>query len=105
MRFIVDIQIVIRERERCTQQRDRLRTTIQNIEAIMRRLTTVSWLSPSSRLLQTKFQALLLVIQRALRIVEQYIADLDRVIEEVRRAGRMTESRVEVLRTDDVFNG
>jgi len=104
MRITVDITIVRRERERCVGQRDRLRNTIQQIEAIMQRLTRVSWVSQAARALWARFQALHIVIQRALRIVEQYIADLDRVIEEILRAERMTTSRVEVLRTDDVFN-
>ena len=104
MRIIIDINVAKAECERCRQQRQQLQNFLTQIQQVMRTLTTISWVSPAAKALWTKFSALVLVIERALRIVDQYIQDLERVIEEFMRAERMTGSRIESLSTNDVFN-
>jgi len=104
MRIQIDIRIAQQECDRYRQERQQLQNFLNQLTQVMRTLTTVSWISPTARALFTKFQALSVVIERALRIVDQYITDLERVINDFLRAEGVVTGTVDRLRTNDVFN-
>ena len=70
------------------------------VREIMTALATVSWISPASAALQQKFLTFYKQLEEALKIVEEYIHDLEVVIEAyIKIEDRLTEV-ASGLRTD-----
>lgn len=103
-RITVDIGVANQRLAELETQAGQIKTFITAINHTLTIALAISWVSPAAKALVIKFQALLEVIERALRIVERYIADLKLVIEQTMAVeGRLEDGIVGRLRTDDVF--
>jgi len=77
-----------------------LKNVMARVREIMTALATVSWISPGSAALLQKFLTFYKQLEEALKIVEEYIHDLEIVIEAYTKIeDRLTESAGS-LRTD-----
>jgi len=81
----------------------RLTKFMNNLETVIKAIAQVSWVSPASRALLTKLQALLQTVRTALKIVEKYISDLEAAIQQYNQVESRVTDKVNNLQTD-VFN-
>ena len=96
----VDIQIMINECNKCRSQSSNLRNTMQRIDSIMRALAMAAWVSNAARTLLAKYTLLFRQIEEALRIVDDYIQQLEFAIDQYRRVDGNIDTRMGQLKTD-----
>jgi DNA repair ATPase RecN len=96
----VDVGIAARKLDSFKGKRQTLIKVMQRIREVMIALATVSWISPSSAALLQKFLQFYKQIEEALRIVEEYIHDLEVVIEQYTKIEDRLKEKASALRTD-----
>ena len=96
----VDVSIVIRKLDSFRGKRQTLMNVMQMIRAKMIALATVSWISPASAALLQKFLQFYKQLEEALRIVEEYIHDLEVVAEAYTKIEDRLKDKASGLRTD-----
>ena len=76
---------------------------MKNLETAIKAITMVSWVSPASKALLVKLNALLSTVRTALRIVAKYISDLENAIKLFSAVEDRAKQKMDSLKTD-IFN-
>jgi len=96
----VDLNVVTRKLASFRERRQQLGRIMEGLDNAMRLLQTAKWVSPASRMLWSKFSMLFRQCQEALRIVDEYIHDLDVVLRAYTEVESRLEGRAQGLQTD-----
>lgn len=96
----VDPSIVSAKLNSFQAKRVTLGSIMEAIKNAMTTLTTVSWLGPASRKLMDMFSKLYEQIEEAIRIVEEYIEDLQIAIELYNKNENAQQEKANALPTD-----
>ena len=96
----VDVNIVIKKLDLFKVKKQVLKTTMERIKDIVNALSAVSWISPAARAFKKQFELLYKQVEEAFRIVDEYIHDLEVVIESYTKIEARLEESIGSLRTD-----
>jgi len=96
----VDVGVVARKLENFKAKRQALINLMSRIRETIVALASVSWLSPGSAALLQKFLRFYRQIEEALRIVDEYIHDMEVVIEQYTKVEGRLQELASGLRTD-----
>jgi len=96
----VDLRIVNTKLGTFRTKRQSLYNLMESIKRIITALATVSWISPASRMLLQKFLQLYRQIEEAFRIVDEYIHDLEVVLQQYQQIEQRLSDKAEGLKTD-----
>jgi len=96
----VDLNIVKVKLDSFKGKKSSLMTLMQQIKTVMDTLAKVAWVSKAAAAFYMKFQMLYKQVEEALRIVDEYIHDLNIVIEQYTKIEVRLTEKAEALRTD-----
>ena len=96
----VDVGIVTNKLNSFKDKLKNLQNYMQAIKVIIETLSKVSWISPSARAFLAQFQMLYKQIEEAIRIVQEYIHDLEIVIQQYTAIEQRLQDKAGSLRTD-----
>ena len=96
----VDIRVVQSQCESCRGKKATLLSVMENIKKVMTALATISWISPASARLLQKFLQLYRQCEEAIRIVEEYIHDLEITAKLYTEADKRLTEKADSLKTD-----
>ena len=100
MQLKVDLRIVSSKLGAFRTKRQTLYNQMEHIKKIITALATIAWISPSSRMLLQKFLKLYRQIEEAFRIVDEYIHDLEVVLDQYQKIEQRLSDKAESLKTD-----
>jgi len=96
----VDLRIVNSKLGSFRTKRQSLYSLMEALKKTMTALATIAWISPASRMLLQKFLKLYRQIEEAFRIVDEYIHDLEVVMEQYQQVEKRLSDKAESLKTD-----
>jgi DNA repair ATPase RecN len=100
IKILVKIAVFKSKLEAFRKHRQELLTFMNNLETAVNAIATVAWISPASKALLVKLQALLQTVKISLRIVEKYISDLEIAMQQFSAVEDRIEQKVNALKTD-----
>jgi len=96
----VDLGLATRKLESFKSTRQKLSAIMQAVKAAMIALATVSWISPASAAILQKFLQFYRQLEEALKIVDEYIHDLQVVLDQYTAIEQRLQEKAKGLRTD-----
>ena len=96
----VDARVVNSKLNSFRTKRQTLLTVMEAMNKKTLNVATVSWVSPASQVFLNKFMELYKQIEEAISIVDEYIHDLEMVIEQYTNIESVLERKSEGLRID-----
>ena len=96
----VDLGIVNNKLGSFKNKRQTLSNVMNGIQTAINTLSLVSWISPAARAFKKQFEMLYKQVEEALRIVDEYIHDLETVIDQYTKIEDRLQQKVGALRTD-----
>lgn len=96
----VDLNIVNNKLGSFRNKRRTLQSVMENIRRTITALATISWISPAARMMLQKFLTLYRQIEEAIRIVDEYIHDMEVIIEQYSKVEKLLEDKSGALKTD-----